>query len=390
MRRTLVRTLVLGDVHLTRQTPVAVVNDLARFFTANRGERILLTGDVLDLSADAPHVDATKAHEKLLAHPVLTAAMAEHLDHDGEIFWAAGNHDSAVGAPGFAKRLGSALGLSASAQSRLHASPWFFRLGDVHLEHGHRFDPDNAPAHPLVPDGASLGVHFVEEFIVSTGAHAYLNSNDGTPLELFLSSFVWYGVRAPHVIARFFMTAASALRKSGDAFDAVGQIDAGSKKQADFASEHDVELAVVEALRGLGAEPTLASTRNTFSRLYLDRVAATLAIAGGGTAFALGARVAGSIAVLGGGALMAASWARGHDRYGGAVTERLAHGAEEISALTGKPLVVFGHTHEQKVSGGGAYANPGSFAFVRGAPGRPYLEIENRNGASIAVERTFA
>jgi predicted phosphodiesterase len=381
------RTLVLGDVHLTRDAPAIVANDLARFFTANRGERILFSGDVLDLSADAPHVDATYAHEKLLAHPALTRAMAEHLDSGGDIFWAAGNHDSAVGAPGFASRLGAALGLDSAARSRLHASPWFFRLGDVHLEHGHRFDPDNAPAHPLVPGGASLGVHFVEEFIVPTGAHAYLNSNDGTPLELFVSSFVWYGVRAPHVIVRFFMTAASALRKSGDAFDAVGQIDEGSKKQGDFASEHELDPVAVEALREIGAEPTLASTRNTFSRLYLDRVAATLAIAGGGTAFALGARVTGSLSVLLGGALMAASWARGHDRYGGAVTERLARGAEEISALTGKPLVVFGHTHEQNVSG--AYANPGSFAFTRGKPGRPYLEIENRNGASIAVQRTF-
>jgi hypothetical protein len=341
----------------------------------------------LDLSADAPHLDAAYAHEKLLAHPVLTKAMAEHLGDDGEIFWTAGNHDSAVGAPGFAQRLGNALGLDSAAQSRLHASPWFFRLDDVHLEHGHRFDPDNAPAHPLVPDGASLGVHFVEEFIVPTGAHAYLNSNDGTPLKLFLSSFVWYGVRAPHVIARFFTTAASALRKSGDAFDAVGQIDEGSKKQADFAAQHELAVATVEELCKLGAEPTLASTKSTFNRLYLDRVAATLAIAGGGTAFALGARALGSVSVLAGGAIMAASWARGHDRYGGAVPERLERGAEEISALTGKPLVVFGHTHEQKVSG--AYANPGSFAFVRGAPGRPYLEIENRNGASVAIQRTF-
>ncbi|MEO8874437.1 MAG: hypothetical protein ABI461_02525, partial [Polyangiaceae bacterium] len=257
----------------------------------------------------------------------------------------------------------------------------------LHLEHGHRFDPDNAPAHPLVPEGPSLGVHFVEEFIVPTGAHAYLNSNDGTPLKLFVSSFVWYGLRAPHVIARFFLTAASALQKSGDAFRASDQIDEGSKKQGDFAFEHDLELAVVEALRILGAEPTLASTAGTFSRLYLDRVAATLAIAFGGTAFVAGARASGGIAVLLGAALMAASWSRGHDRYGGAVGERLERGANEIAKLTGNPLVVFGHSHERAVSGN--YANPGSFAFAKGAPGRPYLEIEDRGGRPIAVQRYF-
>lgn len=381
------RTLVLGDVHLTRETPPNVVADLGRFFTANRGERILLTGDVLDLSADAPHVEASRAHERLLQHPALAEAVAEHLEQGGELFWTAGNHDAAVGARGFSQRLAKGLRLGPDAAARLRVSPWFLRLGNLHLEHGHRFDPDNAPAHPLVPQGPSLGVHFVEEFIVRTGAHAYLNANDGTPLELFLSSFVWYGARAPHVIARFFLTAASALRKSGDAFDAAAQIDEGTKKQADFASDHDIEAAVVEGLRILGATPTLASTSNTFSRLYLDRVAATLAIAFGGAAFVAGARVSGGAAVLLGGALMAASWARGHDRYGGAVTERLARGADEISRLTGHPLVIFGHTHERTISG--SYANPGSFAFAKGAPGRPYLEIEEGSGKPIAVQRYF-
>ena len=382
------RTVALGDVHLTRGTPAHVGRDVARFFDVHRGQRVLFTGDVLDLSADAPHAETKRAHERVLAHPEVARAMAEHLDAGGELFWVAGNHDAAVGSEGFASRLAESLGVRGDAAARLHASPWFFRLGGVHLEHGHRFDPDNAPAHPLA-EGPSLGVTFVEEFIVPTGAHAYLNANDGTPLDLFLSSFKWYGPRAPYVIARFFTTAASALKKSGKGFDVASQVHRGSEKQAHFASIHAMSDSEIEALLDLGATPTLVDRRDTFSRLYLDRVAATLAILGGSAAFLSGRRKTGAAVVALGGLIMAASWARGHDRYGGAVTERLADGAGKIAALTGDPLVVFGHTHHQTAMG--AYANPGSFAFVKEAPGRPFLEIEDADTAKPrAVLRHFS
>src|SRR5690348_2859985 len=96
------RTVALGDVHLTRGTPAHVARDVARFLDAHRGERVLFTGDVLDLSADAPHAETKRAHERVLAHPEIARAMAEHLDAEGELFWVAGNHDAAVGSEGFA------------------------------------------------------------------------------------------------------------------------------------------------------------------------------------------------------------------------------------------------------------------------------------------------
>lgn len=65
-------------------------------------------------------------------------------------------------------------------------------LGEVHIEHGHSHDPDNAPAHPVVVGGRPLGVHFSAEFIHPTDTHRYLQANDGTPLNLFLAAFRWY------------------------------------------------------------------------------------------------------------------------------------------------------------------------------------------------------
>ena len=71
---------------------------------------------------------------------------------------------------------------------------------------------------------------------------------------------------------------------------------------------------------------------------------------------------------------MAVSWAFGHDRYAGSVTDRLAASARAVVEESGAKLVVFGHTHREAIDG--AYANTGSFAFPRRAPGRPFLEIE--------------
>ena len=60
---------------------------------------------------------------------------------------------------------------------------------------------------------------------------------------------------------------------------------------------------------------------------------------------------------------------------------------EEIAraAYSGAKLVVFGHTHREAEDD--RYANTGSFAFPRGAPGRPYLEIEGDAESPRAVRR---
>ena len=380
------RTLVLGDLHLTRHTPQVVTGDLARLLRQHGGARVVIAGDLFDLSADDPAARRDHAVERAIAaHPDARAALAEHVDRGGELWLVGGNHDAEVGVQGFDGTLADALGLEHEARARLRTTPWFFRDGAVHIEHGHLYDPDNAPAHPLVQGEASLGVHFVEEFIAPTGAHKYLNANDGTPLKLFLSSFSWYGKRAPYVIYRYFHAAFGALLKSGPLYRAGHEVAEGHARVAGFTEAFDVPKELVEGLLALGASPTLESVSQTFTRLYLDRVAATLAIAGGLGALGLGHKRAGA-AVLGMGALlMGGSWARGHDRYAGTVTDRLADAASRIAATTDAKLVVFGHTHREALDG--AYANTASFAFPREAPGRPYLELGGTRSAPRAERR---
>jgi UDP-2,3-diacylglucosamine pyrophosphatase LpxH len=380
------RTLVLGDLHLIRETPRAVTRDLAGLVSAHAGARLVFAGDLFDLPADGPRRPACEAVTSVLgAHPDMRAALGRHLDAGGELWLLGGNHDAEVGALDFPAHLVAALGASPEARARVRTSPWFLRDGDVHLEHGHVYDPDNAPAHPLVNGAASLGVHFVEEFIAPAGAHRYQQANHETPLKLFLNSFSWYGARAPYVIYRYFYAAFGALFRSGPFYRAGGERAMGEALADLFAADVGVPRELIDALLAHGATPTLESLAATFSRLYFDRVIATLAITGGLGAAAAGKRVTGGATAALGALLMAGSWSRGHNRYANTVADRLAESADRIAGATGAKLVIFGHTHRE--AEGERYANTGSFAFPRGAPGRPFLEIEGAAGRPRATRR---
>lgn len=382
------RTVVLGDLHLVRETPAAVIDGFVRVVDQSAGARLTLVGDVFDLSADHPGAPRARAiAEAVNAQPRVRRALGEHLDRGGELWITSGNHDAALGEPDLRRTLEDALGLSADAASRLRTSPWFMRDGGVHFEHGHLFDPDNARVHPLVSGARSLGVHFVEEFVAPTGAFRFLNANDRPPLELLVSAFRWYGLRGPYVVFKYFDAAFRAALASGPRFRGEGEGPAGKTLEPGFAGEHGLSAELISQLVGLGAKPTMTSLRSTLARLYLDRVAATLTLAAGIGALALGRRRTAWWLLGLGSAAMGVSWALGHDRYGGTAREQLASGAAAIRKITGARLVVLGHAHLDVATDG--YANSGSFAFPGAAPGRPYLEIGGPVECPRAERRYF-
>jgi UDP-2,3-diacylglucosamine pyrophosphatase LpxH len=368
--------VALGDVHLTRATPHVVAEDLARFVEMHPGARIVIAGDLFDLSADLPKLPLDRAIEEVFStHSQVKAALGRHIIQGGELWLVSGNHDAGLGFDDFRNALVRAFDLPTEARSRLRTTPWFFREGDLHIEHGHLFDPDNAPAHPLVLGEASLGVHFVEQFIAPTGAYRYLNMNDETPLKLLLSAFSFYGPRAPYVIYRYFHAAIQAIVRSGPAFRRRTKMEEplGEEEISRFTEALGVSPELARTLLDLSARPTLESVSRTFSRLYFDRVLSTIAMGAGLSAVALGKKRAGQTVFSIGALAMASSWARGHNRYRGSTAEQLADGAQRIVDTTGAKLVIFGHTHREAL--GENYANTASFAFPRGAPGRPFLEI---------------
>ena len=368
-------TLVLGDLHLSTHAPKGVAKDLVGLLGGHRGSRVIFAGDLFDLSSESPRPERP-LEAGFERHADVARAMAEHVDGGGEIVWLAGNHDPEVGGGDVAR----VLGLSGEAAARVRVSPWFFRQGGLHVEHGHLFDPDCAPAHPLASARSTLGVHFVEEFIAKTGAFAYLNANDKTPLELFFDAFRWYGRRGPFVVYTYFRAAFSALGKSGRYFGGDAEAARAEAGLGAFLADAGVSEEHARALMNEHATPTMRSLRDTVARLYLDRVTATVSILAGLSAFALGRRRLALVLGAAGMAGLAWSWSRGHDRYGGKVPARLDDGARRVARTTGADLVVFGHAHEILDRDG--YSNTASFAFPRRAPGRPYLAIDDRNRAT--------
>ncbi len=365
------RTVVLGDLHLSSHTPRAASADLVSLLEAHRGARVVFAGDFFDMSAEG-HTDRDRAVEAgLAAHPHVAAALTEHVDRSGELVFLSGNHDYEIGGAG---ALTGALGLVGASRDRVKVTPWFYRQDGVHIEHGHLYDPDNAPPHPLASPRDALGVHFVEQFIAKTGAFAYLNANDKTPLSLLVSAFRWYGVRGPHVVYTYFRAAFLALAKSGRFYEGEHEAARAEAGLADFLADVGLDEPTARALIAERATPTTTSFSDTLARLYIDRVAATVSVMAGLSAFSLGKRKLGlALGALGLGGL-AWSWSRGHDRYGGKVPARLDEAATRIARATGSPLVIFGHAHE--IADRPGYANTSSFSFPRGTPGRSFLELE--------------
>lgn len=380
--------MVLADLHLTRRSPPEVGKDLARLLRRHAGERVIVAGDFFDLAIDMPRASRARAvAEVLAAQPVIREALARHLDGGGSLWFAPGNHDPDVGKSELRQALVDAIDPAPQARGRLHTTAWFFRDGGLHVEHGHVYDPDNAPAHPLALGARSLGTHFCMEFMHPTGALDYLLTNDSTPGKLFVAAFTGYGWRGPYVVFRYFYAAFGALLQSGPWYRGAREPALGRREHEAFAATAGVPVALVDRLYELVAEPTLTSLPGTFARLYLDRVLATVSVGGGLGAMALGRHRAGAWAVAGGAALMLGSWLRGHDRYRGGVMDRLAAAADAVAAVADAELVVFGHTHRE--CEGPRYINAGSFAHPRtpAEPGRPYVVVEPHGGVLRAARR---
>jgi predicted phosphodiesterase len=360
------RTLVLGDLHLSSHAPPKVAADLVDLLEAHRGARVVFAGDFFDLSADA----GATVESAFESHLHVARALAEHTDRGGELVWLSGNHDYEMGT---------------LAKAGVQSSPWFYRQGALHIEHGHLYDPDNAPPHPLASARGTLGVHFVEHFIAKTGAFRYLNANDDTPLNLLVSAFRWYGTRGPFVVFQYFRAAFAALAKSGALYDRASDHARAEASLEAFLEKSGLDERAVRNLMSESATPTMTSLGDTVARLYLDRVAATVSLLAGLTAFALGKRRLALVLGAAGLAGLSWSWSRGHDRYGGKVPARLDEAASRVATATGASLVVFGHAHE--IADRQGYANTASFAFPRKAPGRPFLEIEGSPAAPRAIRR---
>jgi len=376
---------IASDVHLTESGSATSAGRLAKLLEMHAGHEVVLAGDIFNLSLDVPSRDPGESAASIIAqYPELVRAMSRHLQNGHALTLISGNHDAGVTTRGTRERLLSLCGVGDAA--RLAIEPWFIRRDDVYIEHGHVYDPDNAPAHPLAswsPETEPLGISLTRRFLSPHDAFTFAHAHHTTPLQGLKHAFETFGGRAPLMVLHYFATS-SRLAAEAAVPERMGAEKArGEAALMAFAERSRLEPAVVRALlRGL-PRPTHEDFSETFFRLYFDRVLATLSIAGGATRLLLGGLSGG---VMGGAlALSAALYLRrsvkqGVDRYSSLPVKRLYAGAELVRAVTGARLVIFGHTHCEDEADG--YVNSASFTYT-GRRGAPYLYL----GLDRRVER---
>jgi predicted phosphodiesterase len=379
MQRTSEPLIVASDVHLTRGGSERSAGRLAKLIEQSAGHEVVLAGDIFNLSLDAPSRDPAESIASIVAeYPTLVSAMRRHLDAGHALTLISGNHDAGVMTRGTREGLLQLTGASATA--RLSLEPWFIRRGDVHIEHGHVYDPDNAPAHPLAtwsPETEPLGISLTRRFLSPHDAFHFAHAHHTTPLQGLKDAFTTFRGRAPMMIVHYFATS-SRLAAEAAVPERMGAEKARGESAIDeFAAHSGVSVEVVRALYDALPRPTHEDFKRTFFRLYFDRVVATLGVAGGSARLLFGLASGGGAVVGGAMALSGAyylhrSVRKGVDRYSSLPVKRLFEGAELVRSITGAKLVIFGHTHCEDEAEG--YKNSASFSYTY-RKGSPYLLV---------------
>jgi UDP-2,3-diacylglucosamine pyrophosphatase LpxH len=372
--------VVLSDVHLSATGKSEVAKDLAELVRRSPGHELILAGDVFDLSTEPRDQDVPATVAQMLrAHGDLARALREHLRAGAGVTLIAGNHDAAAATPEVRRVLLRALELVDEA--KLDVSPWFVRRGRVHLEHGHLYDPDNAPAHPLAPwswETEPLGIALTRRFLAPSGALMFAHAHETTPADGLLRAFRIFGPRAPWVVARYFATAIALCAQAGRQRGVARELEHGANALLEFAEECGLAVEMLTEMVTHGPRPTHLDFKATFMRLYFDRVIASVGLLAGASAALLGRSVLGaSVAALSGSYLLRSVKSSG-SRYSGLTEQRLREAALVVADATDASLVVFGHTHREDEAP--RYVNCGSFGYPKCA-GRPYVVVDSRGQA---------
>jgi UDP-2,3-diacylglucosamine pyrophosphatase LpxH len=372
--------VVLSDVHLGHEGREAAATDLARLIVSSHGHEIVLNGDIFNLSCDPRGRNPAESATAMIGRePRLRAALRSHVASGSPVTFLAGNHDAGVQVSEFR---GAVLGLLELAHDAdLRVESWFVRRSGVHIEHGHMYDPDNAPAHPLAPPGfrsEPLGVALKRRFLGAHDGFVSVHQHEATPVENIKFAFRECGLSAPWILARFCAVSATICAETAVRSRLAGEERRGEAELASCAATTGVPETTLRELLRAGPPPTHTSFRRTFLRLYYDRMLASLAIPAGLIGAFLGAGAGGAALSVASAAYVVASLRMGANRNPGGMPGHLRRGAAIVRRLTGASLVLFGHTHREDEAEG--YLNSGSFGYPQGSA-RSFLRVDERGRA---------
>jgi UDP-2,3-diacylglucosamine pyrophosphatase LpxH len=373
--------IVSSDLHLAEQGSDATVRDLSRLLREHPGHELILAGDVFNLSWEPPDHEPTEVVLALIdRYPELSRALRAHLCGGGRLTFVSGNHDAGLMDGQLRDALLNRLELTGDAA--LEVNHWFVRRGGLHVEHGHFYDPDNAPAHPLAawtPATEPLGIALTRRFLSPGGVYQFSHAHETTPLAGIAKAFRIYGARTPSIIAQWFRVASALVMEARqhDRFEAEER--AGNDALEQFARLVELDPEQLRILLTTGAVPTHRDAVKTFMRLYFDRVFASSSLVLSGVAWLAWRSRAPALLALLAGLYLIQSVQRTGNRYSELPEERLRNAALRIRELTGAHHVILGHTHHvDEVPG---YTNSGSFGYSRN--GRPYVRVDETGAATL-------
>jgi len=372
----ILRPLVIAsDVHLRHGGSHDTALALSRLIREHPGHEIVLAGDIFNLSCDAPERDPVESVLHMLEpHRELCQELRQHLATGAPVTLLAGNHDAATMRPELRPALLGRLELDLGAP--FENLPWFIRRGGVHIEHGHVYDPDNAPTHPLWyggPETEPLGVALTRRFLAPNAAYDFAHEHEVTPVAGLRKAFRLFGLRTPELVYRYFQTATALCWEASTDRGVSEAIRQGNAHLAEAAERMDVPEEDLRALLESLPRPTHHDARDTFYRLYFDRVIASVTSTTSiGIGTLLRSRPALLLGVLAAGYLFG-SVRKTPNRYAELPVERLRQAARAVREITRAELVVFGHVHVEDALPG--YANSASFTYYE-TPGHPYLHVD--------------
>jgi hypothetical protein len=363
--------LVLSDLHLGPAAPQGADLALEALLDRYPQHELLCLGDLIDLSTETGGSAPTRfVSETLERYPVLARTLRRHLTRGSVVTLVAGNHDAELGLPG--TRTGILESLDLNETSPLAVEPWFLKRSKLYFEHGHLWDPDNAPIHPLAPitrRHEPLGVALTRQVLAPTSAWKFAHAHQTTPLAGLIRALKELKFHAPELIGRYFIAGARILWAS--ATNEPARLRQLGKLAIDgFAHNHAFSPELVATLESLRPIPRHASTSALFARLYLDRALCTVVTACAMTFGFVELETSYLLIAAAGMLYLAVSKSDRANRYSASLVERVRAAALQIRPLIQAELVVFAHTHVPEAMPG--YVNTGAFGFPD-QNGRPFL-----------------
>ncbi len=377
--------MILSDTHLSRGHGQATASALVGLLTEHPDAEFVLAGDIFDLSLDPPRTHAGAGLAGVLeSHTELVAALRAHVQRGAPVTLVPGNHDAALTSDEAVDALRHVLACPDDRQ--LTVAEWFVRRGRIHVEHGHLYDPDNAPNHPLGghdPRTEPLGTALMRRFVAPNDAFSFAHAHETTPVSGLSAAFNLWGARAPLVIARYFATAFGLCAGAARPRFAYGAEERrGASKLPEHALLTGLSPDTLEELLRAAPKPTHRGFSDTVLRLYFDRIFAALGAATGlgllttaGLGMTTGPTgpAAGALLTALGSGYLAHNVLTQQSRYSGIIVDRIGDSARMVREVTGADLVVFGHTHVDVDEPG--YVNLGSFGFNKK---RPHLLLDGQ------------